>query len=197
MWWVELLNSIVSVLDSGGAGGGAGAYESIASFTADGTAATYTFTSIPATYKHLQIRSIGRHAAAISGSTTTFLRFNSDTSGSYDYHFLRGDGSAVQAYGYANNSSTEIYNSLIYNSSTASAYGAAIIDIHDYSSTTKNKTVRYFSGSDANTASTSFQVVIGSSLWRNTAAISSIQIYTGGANFVSGSTFSLYGIKGA
>jgi hypothetical protein len=195
MWWAQLLNTITAILDAG-AGGGGGAYESIASFTADGTAATYTFTSIPATYKHLQIRSIGRHAAAISGSTTTFLRFNSDTSGSYDYHFLRGDGSAVQAYGYANNSSTEIYNSLIYNSSTAGAYGAAIIDIHDYSSTTKNKTVKYFSGSDANTASSSFQVVIGSSLWRNTAAISGIQIYTGGANFVSGSTFALYGIKG-
>lgn len=191
-----MLNSIVALLESG-AGGGGGAYESIASFTANGSAATYTFSSIPSTYKHLQIRSIGRHAAGISGSTTTFLRFNSDTSGVYDYHFLRGDGSSVQAYGYANNSSTEIYNSLIYDGSTANAFGASIIDIHDYSSTTKNKTIRYFSGSDANTASTSFQVVIGSSLWRNTAAISSIQIYTGGANFVNGSVFSLYGIKGA
>jgi hypothetical protein len=81
--------------------------------------------------------------------------------------------------------------------STASTFGASIISIQDYASTTRNKTVRGFSGSEANTASANFYVVLNSGLWLNTSAITSITMLPGQTAFKAGSTFALYGIKGA
>jgi hypothetical protein len=81
----------------------------------------------------------------------------------------------------------------------ANIFGAGIIDIFDYSSTTKNKTIRAFTGTDFNTASTTAEVGLFSSVWLNSGSgVSTIRFYfpTGG-NFATGSTFALYGIKGA
>jgi hypothetical protein len=70
-----------------------------------------------------------------------------------------------------------------------------IIDIHDYASTTKNKTVRSFFGHDRNGAGS---VYLYSGLWMNTGAITSLSL--GQANFSgtfdTGTVASLYGIKG-
>jgi hypothetical protein len=69
---------------------------------------------------------------------------------------------------------------------------AGIIDIHDYASTTKNKTTRMFGGIDKNGSG---EVSLFSGLWRNTSAITSINIYMSSGNWTTDSTFSLYGIK--
>jgi hypothetical protein len=70
----------------------------------------------------------------------------------------------------------------------------AIIDIHDYASTTRNKTVRSFEGSDNNGTG---DVTLVSGLWLNTAAVTSATVSVlGGINYAAGTTISLYGIKG-
>jgi hypothetical protein len=69
-----------------------------------------------------------------------------------------------------------------------------LIDILDYASTTKNKTLRGFTGADLNGSGNS-NIVSG--LWINTAAITSIQIIAEATAFKAGSTFALYGIKEA
>jgi len=173
-----------------------GSFESIATAVGTGSSNLITFSSIPSTYKHLQIRMTSRQVGAYNGSNRVYMRFNSDSSSNYDYHFLQGNGSSASAFGYANNTNCEIYNPTLVDGATANAFGAGIIDIQDYSSSTKNKTVRYFCGADANTADTTFDVNIGSSLWRSTSAVTTLTITTGGSNFMTGSTFSLYGIKG-
>jgi len=81
-------------------------------------------------------------------------------------------------------------------SSLANTFAVNLIDIHDYASTTKYKTLRSFSGANANSASTSFVMGLFSSAWYSTSAVTSIT-FTNSFGFKAGTTFSLYGIKGA
>ena len=192
-----MLNSFAAVLDSGGAGGG-GSYESIATATGTGSNTEITFSSIPSTYKHLQIRSIYRDTKAATTRQSLFLEFNATGGTNYSVHNLRGSGSAASAGGFANYPFVTIECAGAGNNTTANIFGASIIDIHDYGSTTKNKTVRYFSGINDNTTTDANQgVVIGSGAFNSTSAITSIKIICGDTAFATGTSISLYGIKGA
>jgi hypothetical protein len=171
-------------------------YESIATVTATGGETSLTFSSIPSTYKHLEIRGIARDTIAINGAAGVKMQFNGDTGANYTRHRLSGDGTNATAAGNTGFDTVSLVGGSIGNSSTASTYGASIITIADYASTSKNKTVRAFSGSDANTASANFYVVLNSGLWLSTAAITSITMLPGQTAFSTNSTFALYGIKG-
>ncbi len=187
MWWAELLNSILGAL--GGAAGAANSYESIATATGTGSSGTITFSSIPGTYKHLQIRMIANDG----GDNNIGIRFNSDTSTINTMHILTGDGSTAAASGQI---TLNRITNVGWAANTANVMGASIIDIHDYASTTKNKTVRSFTGRDSNSGDTTSFVRLSSGVWLSTAAITSIQLLDLGANFTTSSTFALYGIKG-
>jgi hypothetical protein len=194
MWWVELLNSFVSVLDSGGAAGGGASFESIA--TASGTGSSVTFSAIPSTYKSLQIRTLYKDSSTNSAQEAPlYIYFNGDTSGSYAYHYLRGNGSTATATGVTSTTWMRVDGAGVV--STTGAYGTSIIDIIDYASTSKNKTIRALAGGDGNVAQTNYMVSLSSGVWMNTAAVTSITVYAGNAGFASGSVISLYGIKGA
>lgn len=187
-----MLNTVLGSLSSGVAAA-TGAYESIATVNGTGASSTVTFSSIPSTYKHLQIRWIAKDT---TGTTVANLRItcNGITGTSYAFHQLYGDGSVVTATG---NASAAYSNAgVIRSTATADVMSAGIIDIHDYASTTKNKTFRCFSGSDANTGTTADRVYLVSGLLMSTNAISSIDLITTGTFFTTTSTFSLYGIKG-
>ena len=169
------------------------AFESIATATGTGSSGTITFSSIPSTYQHLQIRILGRTS---STSRAGLIRFNSDTGSNYAYHELTGNGSTAGASGGA--SATEFTGVWVASSSEATnVHGVSIIDIHDYASTTKNKTTRAFSGMNNNGTATTERIYLFSGLWINTNAINSISIVAGSGNWTTSSTFALYGIKGA
>jgi len=188
MWWVELLNSFVSVLDSGGAAGGGGAsFESIASFTAVGGETAVTFSSIPSTYKSLEIR-----LSAQAQTSTLNWRFNSDTGSNYAWHRIYATGGASGATGTA---STIQIGGLTIPSAATGGWSSGVYSIIDYASTSKYKTLMSFGGYDANGSG---YLALISGLWMNTNAISSIQLnFSNGDTLVAGSKFSLYGIKGA
>ena len=188
-----MLNSIVALLNAG-AGGGGGSYESIATATGTGSSGTITFSSIPSTYQHLQVRWIARTATAGDVSFSLNMRFNGDTGANYVRHIMYGDGSTVNVLAGTGESSVQFRASARRDGSTANVMGAAIVDIHDYVSSTKNKTVRSFSGADDN--DTTGEVALCSGLWLNTSAINSITIFSAD-NLLTSSVFSLYGIKGA
>ena len=171
-----------------------GAYDSIATTTVGvGGTATITFSSIPATYTHLQIRAIAREKAG-SGSLYNglFATFNSDTGSNYAGHFLRGSGSAAAAGGGASETSMT-FGGIEQGDNTASTFGANVIDILDYANTSKYKTVRSLFGYDANGSG---YMVLASNLWQSTSAITSITL-TPANGFAQYSSFALYGIKGA
>jgi hypothetical protein len=170
-----------------------GDYESIATVTVgSGGQATITFSSIPSTYKHLQLRYTARTDRA---ATQDFLltRFNSDTGSNYSYHQLYGDGSAAGSS--AGTTQTSMQSGVTAGATaTASIFGAGFIDILDYADTNKYKTLRTLDGLDRNGAG---QVEVYSGNWRSTSAVSTITITSfGSANFVQYSQFALYGIKG-
>lgn len=168
-------------------------YESIATTTVgSGGTATVSFTSIPSTYKHLEIRYIVR-ADVADFDSALLMRFNSDTSSNYSWHILRGSGSSIYVDGAANNSNP-LVGSQVGNSSTASVFGAGTISVLDYADTNKYKTSRALGGFDANGSG---YIQLSSQGWRSTSAVSSIQLtFSTGSGFLQYSQFALYGIKG-
>jgi hypothetical protein len=167
-------------------------YESIQTVTVgSGGQASVTFSSIPSTYTHLQIRGIGRSSTGGTGRQIVRMQFNSDTGANYSFHDLYGNGTIAQAS--AGTSTTYAYMALIPNSGeTANSFGVSITDILDYANTNKNKTTRALTGADLNGSGVSDLTSGG---WRNTAAISSITLTPDTGSFVQYSSFALYGIK--
>jgi hypothetical protein len=169
-----------------------GAYDSIATVTVgSGGSSTVEFTSIPSTYKHLQIRAITRDGQAGTGFNNNIIRFNTDTASNYSAHRLSGDGSTAAAAGYANVTSVNVGLYTAAAGNTAGIFGVNVTDILDYADTNKYKTVRTLTGGDANGSGT---IVLGSGSWRNTNAITSIQL--SGTTYAEYSQFALFGIKG-
>ena len=172
-----------------------GAYESIASTTLSSTTGWVTLSSIPQTYTSLQVRIIGRSQQSTARASTVSMLCNSDQTTSYSSHFLNGDGSTVTAGGASSNNRMDI--GYVPTSGYASnIFGTLIIDIHNYASTTQYKTIRAFSGFDTNGAGT---VAISSGLWQKTNAVTDVVFSNenNGFNWSIGTTFALYGIKGA
>jgi hypothetical protein len=184
-----MLNNLVAVLDSGVAAA-VGDYESIQTVTVGaGGSSTISFTSIPSTYKHLQLRVLNQWSA---NDRSALIRFNSDSGSNYSYHWLTGDGSSATAS--AGTSATVIEYMYNFGSGYSSSYfGASVLDILDYANTNKYKTTRALSGFDYNGSG---RVQFQSGSWRNSgSAISSITITTQSGTFLEKSSFALYGIK--
>lgn len=186
----------LGILASSGGGAG-GSYELISTTILGSTTASVTFdvTGLGSTYKHLQIRYTAR---GDSGNAYSGIRYrlNSDSGSNYSTHMLKGDGGSVGSY------YTDTFTGLttggyqvemVGNGATANAFAAGVFDLLDAFSTTKYKTSRAITGR----AISDSQVALISGSWRNTAAVTSIQVApTGSSNFLTGSRFSIYGIKG-
>lgn len=156
-------------------------YSQIATQTLGSAASSVTFSSIPGTYTDLRIV----YASTASSDAGNYLRFNSDSGSNYSRTNLYGNGSSAGSDRQSN--VTGIYGPFTMSSNVTTNF----IDVMNYSNTTTNKTVLVRAGA----ANNSTLATVG--LWRSTSAITSIVITCDGANFASGSIFSLYGIKAA
>ena len=154
------------------------------------SAGSITFSSIPQTFTHLQIRFSVRSTIA-STTAAGFIRFNGDSGSNYPYHSLSGNGSTAASSG-TTATTVGYLGDFPGATSTANVFDSCITDILDYNNTNKNKTIRTISGFDANGSG---QVFLTSSVWLSTAAITSILLVSGGgANWVAGTRADLYGI---
>jgi hypothetical protein len=190
---VKSLNRYISMLAGNDAYVGA-AYESIATYSGNGSASSFTFSSIPTTYKHLQIRLIVRGVRAFS-SEQLYIRLNGDSGNNYSYYYFTGNGSGG---GGGSNANGNVYlvNEFPAGNETANIFSASIIDILDSNSTVKNSTFRSLSGyeNNRNTSNYNGTVWYGGGYWANTAAITSLTVLSNGA-FATGSSIALYGVK--
>lgn len=174
-------------------------YESIATVTVGaGGSSTITFSSIPSTWKHLQIRCFAQSNRATYGTDAMIMQFNSDTGSNYAAHWLGGNGSSASAS--ADSSATYItMKENIGTQNGTATFGATIIDILDYANTSKYKTARMLAGTDVNGTVATYGgwASLSSGLWQNTNAITSIVLksYTS-SSFTQYSSFALYGVKG-
>jgi hypothetical protein len=170
-------------------------FESIATYTGNGGSGTVTFSSIPQTYKHLQLRISALGTAGAGGYPTSlnYFRLNSDsTSGNYRAHLMRGDGSTTSS-GTTGNPQADF---LYLPGGDSSFPAVAIIDILNYSTTNQYKTLRSNNGSDRNGSGS---IWFNSMLYMSTSAITNISLQgdpTYNGNWATGSKFALYGIKG-
>lgn len=199
----EILSPVISTrggVSAGAYGWGAAAsgpvasFESIATVTAAGGETNLTFSSIAGTYTHLQIRGIVRDTIGSASVQQLAVRFNSDTGTNYGRHYLSGDASSATASGTASGNLINLYLCAPGDSMTANVFGAVLVDVLDYASTTKYKTLRGLSGADINGSG---NMNVTSGVWMNTAAITSVTMNARGSAFKAGSTFALYGIKAA
>ena len=167
-----------------------GSYDALASVSLSTTTASVTFAGIPTGYKHLQIRGIQRSDFSGTFVGTTF-RFNGDTTSSYAFHNINGNGTAAAAG--ANPSVSAIDGPTLPAASiTSGIFGGVVADILDYNNTSKNKVIRILGGVDANGSG---NISLRSGLWVNTSAITSIEIYPGGGSWTQYSQFALYGVR--
>lgn len=197
---------ILGILASAQTGNLSGpSYESIATVNITTDTDTITFSSIPSTYKHLQLRAITRstYNSTGVGQSQYKIQFNNDTGANYSFHTLYGNTSAVIAN--AGASQNQIPGDQPW--SNPGSFGAGtilspvIIDILDYQNTNKNKTIRMITGFQANSTSTNQTAALRSGAWYSTSAITSIKLdATAGAfsdgPFGANTKWALYGIKG-
>jgi hypothetical protein len=156
-------------------------YEMIATNTLGSASSSITFSSIPSTYTDLIF--VVSYIQNVSTVLTSIrYRFNSDTGSNYSMTGFQ-DGSPAFNFRLSNQTQLEV-------SYQASAGSSQIISqLNNYSNATTNKTVLT---RHANAGSLT-QTYVG--LWRNTAAINSINIFCDAGSFATGSMFTLYGIK--
>jgi hypothetical protein len=162
-----------------------GSYTAIASYTVpSGGVSSINFGAIPQGYSHLQIRTNYTGSSVVNPQ----IRLNGDSGSNYSWHHLYGDGSTA----YSNGSASASFMYFSYLVST-SYPASTVTDILDYSSTSKNKTVRTLSGSDANGSG---EIALWSGSWSNSStAVNSITLLNNGGNFAQYSSFTLYGIR--
>jgi hypothetical protein len=162
------------------------AYESIGTFAPTTGTTSVTFSSIPSTYKHLQLR-----LQVINPANGGFpgARVNGDTGANYAEHYVYGNASPPGAGGAGGGTSINL-GGFSYGLS-ATAMRVVIADILDYASTNKWKTFKMLTGIEENGAG---EITFNSGLWRNTAAINSLTIIPSNG-FKVGSHVALYGVK--
>ena len=165
-----------------------GAYDSIATTTLATATSSITFSSIPATYTHLQIRGFARHNTT---SDNTVIQLNGDTGSNYSLHYLVGTGGGSFTAG-AEASAARTYIDIL--TTSATSFSGSVTDILDYANTSKYKTMKTLAGIELNGSGS---IWFATGLWMNTAAVTSIVVKPGTGNFSANTQFALYGIKGA
>lgn len=163
-------------------------FESIATVNVGAGGASYVeFTSIPQTFTHLQVRAMTNAASA----SWVVLTLNGDTTtNNYAHHRLGSDGaSSILGSNIGNSATNYVFTSYPHT-------GGSVIDILNYSNSTRNKTVRGLHAHKSD-STTEGEVNFMAHLWMNTNAVTSIKFSLPSTTFNQYTTFALYGIRGA
>jgi hypothetical protein len=173
----------------------AGSFDLLETQVLGSSTASVTFSSLStyasAGYQHLQIRGVWKGDSS-TGLGAGLLRFNGDSGTNYSSHLLDGTGSSVTSAAVVNNSYI-FPGYFTRNNSNSTRFGGFVCDILDPFETTKYKTTRTLWGVN----DSSNYVGLASGSWRNTEALTSITLSGDTGNILTGSRFSLYGIKAA
>lgn len=184
------MSPILGILASANYQRATNSYESIATVTLGSASSSISFSSIPSTYQHLQLR-INWGFTDTANNTWLNATFNGDTGSSYSYHAIRANGSTVSASTVGISASKAVFGAD--DNGDANIWAVSVTDILDYANTNKYKTTRALAGQDRNGAGA---INYWSSSWRSTSEINSITIVPDSSTFRAGSKFALYGIKG-
>jgi hypothetical protein len=165
-------------------------FEFIAKTVLSSTTSTIVVSSIPNTYTDLYFLASLRGSA--NNENTCTVTFNS-TSLSNTVQYGQGTSSGALL-----NATTFLSIGLGHPAQPANTFGTTKLYIHNYASTTKNKSANVFSCNEnnSNAASSAF-INHGTGIALTTSAINSITFTPGSGSFVSGSSIYVYGISNA
>ena len=167
----------------------ANTYELIEAKTLGSAASSITFTSIPGTYTDLLVKFSARSDRSAQPDSPIRLYPNGSSTG-ITLRYIEGNGTS------ASSGTQAVFGAYIgevpASTATASTFGNGEIYIPNYTSS-NHKSIQSDVVTENNTTAVKTQMF--AYLWSNTAAITSLQINDGLANFVTNSTFYLYGIK--
>lgn len=167
-------------------------YELIQKATLISPQSLITFSSISNNYTDLVL--IGQAKSAGSGRDSIGISVNGIGSGIYSRTYLEGSGSAATSG--RQTAQIRIVSDYIMGTTGTADFGVYIWDFMDYTNTTTKKTV-LFRGSNTQ-VSGGWNASSMVYLIDTTSAITSLTIGTmNGPNLDTGTSFSLYGIKGA
>jgi hypothetical protein len=167
------------------------AFDTLGSVVLSATAGSVTFSSIPQTYTHLELRWSYRMTGYSGEASQAYIYFNGVRNGLYSLHTLRGNGSTATSSGNSGLSETYIQFGAG-STATANAFGAGVTSILDYTNTSKNKTLRNIGGYENNGSGS---ILLNSGLIPITAALTTFVITPQDGSFAQHSSFALYGIK--
>jgi hypothetical protein len=155
-----------------------------------------SFTNIPQTFTHLQLRWNARATYAGTSSSIYFIINNKTAATDWSHHELYATGTgALSRNNSVSTSTSTLPAALASANGLANTYGAGIIDILDYTNTTKRKVFRAFYGQNQN-ATTQGVVGIGGGqpiTLAVTDPITQLDFYVDGLT-AAGSSLFLYGI---
>lgn len=155
--------------------------------------ALITFNNIPQTYTDLEIVCTTRADVAVQ-RLTGGIRFNNDTSSIYSDTQLSG---YITNYSGARNTGNNFGYTIESpgTSATASAFGTTLLYIPNYTSNRFKQLIFDTASPQNTTTGGNAYTMMGAILYRSNAPIITVQLYPGGGgSFVSGSSFTLYGI---
>ena len=166
-------------------------YTLISSNTLSASAASVTFSSIPSTYTDLVLRVSAR--TDVNANDQIVLQINTDTGTNYSKTRLYGNGASAGSGQYSNSAPSYTGYNLVGSGATASTFSNAEFYIPNYTSSA-NKPISQFGVEETN--ATTAYMSADAILWRGTSAITQLVLSSfQSGNFVSGSSFYLYGIK--
>lgn len=148
-----------------------------------------------ANYQHLQLRM--SHRGVTGGErSVVYIQLNGDTGTNYSRSVLFSSDPANSMGAAGNGSITYMDTPPVANAGNPSGvFSNSVVDFLDAFETTKNKTIRSIGGFMGTTSAFYYKLFMSNSARYNTEAITSIRIYSPDTIFLSGSRFSLYGIK--
>ena len=183
---------LLGILNSQAAGGGGASFEHLATFS-PGTASSWSITGLGAysDYKHLHIRATLEAARR----EVLLVKFNGDSGSNYNRAGLMSNSSNNDyptSQQYLTVSGIELPEAM---GRSGSSYTSSvmILDIQDFNSTTKPKSLKgYF----AQISSSYRRIFYGTGNWRSTSAITQIDFsIQGGWASTSNTTFAIYGVR--
>jgi len=160
-------------------------YEPIATASPSGST-TINFASL-GSYTDIRLSFVIKTSA----NGTPIMRFNGDTGSNYSRTYLTGDGSSASS-GNSSSQTSVVLTTPV--QLTANLMYFVTVDIFSVSGSTNKTCLVTFSGDTNGSGNVTKQV----NLWRNTAAITSIDLtFTSTGSYTTGTTATIYGIKAA
>lgn len=156
-------------------------YTPIASISVTSATASVTFAGIPQTFTDLVLVVSAKHVN--TGSGRLDMTFNGDTAGNYSVTRMWSNTTTTTSDKFANQAALDIG---FLSGTGGSGNGVSVVNFQNYSNATTYKSILCKWNSEPHETASSRYILAEVGQWRNTAAVTSIQLGFAGINIAAG-----------